>query len=82
MLDDKKPKMQQRFNEVVQSPAPPPDNLPASAADAWREGFRRGKAQGYGDGLVDGTELGMDAALETLDVLLCQPVFTTGWAEA
>jgi hypothetical protein len=83
MLEDKKPEMQKKFDKVVGSPAPaaPIDRLPADVAEAWKEGFQQGQAKGYGDGLVDGTELGLDVALDAVDVILCQPVFTT-WAEA
>lgn len=83
MLDDKKPKMQQRYKDVTNAPAPaaPTDQLPTDAEEAWRVGFQQGKAQGYGDGLVDGTELGLDVAQGAIAAILSQPVFAT-WAEA
>lgn len=66
----------QRFFTLVRKDPEVPTTLqiPADPAEAIKMGIRIGRQQGYGEGLVDGTKLGLDVGLETMEEALCQPV--------
>ena len=49
--------------------------VPKDAAEALRLGILLGRQEGYGEGLVQGTKLGMDVSQEVMEALLAQPVF-------
>lgn len=48
--------------------------VPNDPHEALRLGYMLGRKEGYGNGLVEGTELGLDVGLEAMDVLTSQPV--------
>lgn len=48
--------------------------VPKDPVEAMRMGIAQGRREGYGEGLVDGTQLGFDVGLDTLNELLSQPV--------
>lgn len=53
---------------------PPTMAIPADPRAALLLGMQVGRKQGYGSGLVDGTQLGLDVGLEAVDAMLSQPV--------
>lgn len=64
-----------RFLEVMhRTPAPPKGPLPVSPEEALKLGIMLGRREGYEEGLVAGTQLGLDVGWETAEALLCQPV--------
>lgn len=68
--------MKQRFLTVVgRAPTIPISvNVPADPEEALRLGIMIGRREGYGAGLVDGTELGFDVGVEAAELALAQPV--------
>jgi hypothetical protein len=68
--------MKRRFLAVVRRRPVVPRTLvvPADPQAALRLGLKLGRSSGYGEGLVDGTKLGLDVGLESVDAMLCQPV--------
>ena len=68
--------VRRRFYEFVERQAQSPQGLrvPANPKDALELGIRLGRKEGYGTGLVDGTTLGLDVGLETMDAIHSQPV--------
>lgn len=80
VLAKKKPQVEARYRQQTQLPVEVPVGLaiPADPKAALALGMRIGRTSGYGDGLVDGTELGLDVVLETMDTLMRMPVFAWG----
>lgn len=62
------------FAIIKKDPEVPNIQIPADPEEAIKMGIRIGRQQGYGEGLVDGTKLGLDVGLETMEEALCQPV--------
>lgn len=71
-----KDRTKRRFMAFVgRAPAVPADTaVPTDAAAALRLGIQIGRREGYGEGLVDGTALGLDVGFETVDAMMSQPV--------
>jgi hypothetical protein len=80
VLAERKPEMKARFIQQVRRPLEIPEgvSVPVDPQQALALGFRLGRSSGYGDGLVDGTELGLDVVLEAMDTFLRFPVFAWG----
>lgn len=54
---------------------PPQLEVPQDAAAALRLGIQIGRSEGYGEGLVEGAQLGLDVSKETVEAVLRKPVF-------
>jgi len=63
-----------RFFEFIGRKTQNPAHVPRDPKEAMKLGIALGRQQGYGSGLVDGTQLGLDVGLETVDEMLTQPV--------
>jgi hypothetical protein len=65
-----------RFLEVVLQEAAVPEKvaIPRSPEEALRLGILLGRHEGYREGLVDGTKLGLDVGCEAADAVMSQPV--------
>lgn len=76
ILGHYKDAMKRRFMALAHRRADPaPDILvPDDPTEAMRLGIAMGRREGYGEGLVDGTQLGFDVGMDTVDELLSQPV--------
>lgn len=48
--------------------------VPTDALAALKMGIQIGRKEGYGEGLVDGTQLGLDVGVEAAEEMLRQPV--------
>jgi len=68
--------IRRRFYEFVgrTDDLPSTMDIPADPQEAMLLGLRMGRKQGYGSGLVEGTQLGLDVGLEAVDAMLSQPV--------
>ncbi|OHD24507.1 MAG: hypothetical protein A2Y38_07220 [Spirochaetes bacterium GWB1_59_5] len=80
VLAKKKPQVRARYLERVQQPVvlPPTLVVPDDPRAALVMGLKLGRSSGYGDGLVDGAELGLDVVLEVMDAMMNFPVFAFG----
>ena len=76
ILAQYKKAVKQKFLAVVgRTPTVPTGiQVPLDPAEALRMGILIGRQEGYGEGLVDGTTLGLDVGMETMGALLNQPV--------
>jgi len=63
-----------RFLEVLGRTNELPEDIPSDPKAAMMMGMTLGRREGYGTGLVDGTKLGLDVGLGTVDEMLNQPV--------
>lgn len=66
-----------RYFQVVgrQPHAPRVGHVPSDPQKALEMGIILGRKEGYAEGLVDGTQLGLDVGLEAVDEIMAQPVF-------
>jgi hypothetical protein len=66
--------LKQRFYEVIGQATDPSVSVPTDPSEALKLGITLGRKEGYSNGLVDGTQLGLDVGLDAVDEMLAQPV--------
>lgn len=59
---------------------PPQVTIPQDVAEALRLGIQIGRSEGYGEGLVEGTMLGLDVSHEVVEAMMTQPVILSSTA--
>jgi len=66
--------VKRKFFALIGRSTPMKEDLPQDPHAAWELGMSQGRKEGYGSGLVDGTQLGLDVGLDAVDEMLAQPV--------
>lgn len=71
IMSARKPTFLRRFLSVIRRPVPEDIDPPDDPDEALKVGYRLGLRDGYGEGLVDGVDLGTEVAAP--DVVADEP---------